>query len=326
MNRFIESAVLNTTNAKAIDFYNEIQTLWKGYGKILRIGLHGCRHKSVVVKHINIPIQTHQKKKSMQDLSHARKLKSYKVEAAWYWQWSHLCDNTCHVPACFTIEQQGNEMVMVLEDLDGSGFTERNKALSWKEIIVCLRWLAEFHATFLGKAPEGLWKSGTYWHLDTRPDELKALGNTPLRTAAGRIDTVLRQTKFKTFVHGDAKVQNFCFTRDGNDVAAVDFQYVGGGCGMKDVCYFLSSCMYEDECERLEDELLDAYFSLLKQAVEKRCSTIAITALEKDWRSLYRYAWTDFHRFYKGWSGYHFSPDSYSERVAKEVISRLKEQ
>jgi len=323
MNRFIETTVLNATKAKDVTFHDEIQTLWKGYGRILRIGLQGCAHESVVVKHICFPKQPHHRKKSHSDLSHARKLKSYRVESAWYRQWSALCDDDCRVPACFAVKQQGDEVVMVLEDLDQAGFKERNRSLPWRQLIVCLRWLAEFHATFLGKAPENLWKSGTYWHLDTRPEELKALGNIPLRAAAGRIDTALRRTNFKTFVHGDAKVQNFCFTPDGNDAAAVDFQYVGGGCGMKDVCYFLSSCMYEDECERLEDELLDTYFVLLKKAVEKRHETIDTTALENDWRSLYRFAWADFHRFYKGWSGYRFNPDPYSERVAREVIAGL---
>lgn len=323
MNRFIETAVRNATRAKDITFHDEIQTLWKGYGRILRVGLQGCAYESVVVKHISFPKQQQHRKKSQSDLSHTRKLKSYKVESAWYKQLSSHCDASCRIPACFAIEQQGNDVVIVLEDLDLAGFKERDKSLSWRQVTVCLRWLAEFHATFLGKSPDGLWKCGTYWHLDTRPEELKALGNIPLRAAAGRIDMALRQTSFKTFVHGDAKVQNFCFTSDGSDVAAVDFQYVGGGCGMKDVCYFLSSCMYEDECERLEDELLDTYFALLKKAIEKRDATIDTSALEREWRSLYRFAWADFHRFYKGWSGYRFDPDSYSERVAREVISLL---
>jgi len=48
---------------------------------------------------------------------------------------------------------------------------ERRSAVSPSELKACLTWLAQFHATFLGSAAEGLWECGTYWHLETRPDE-----------------------------------------------------------------------------------------------------------------------------------------------------------
>ena len=50
--------------------------------------------------------------------------------------------------------------------------------------------------------------------------------------------------------HGDAKVANFCFTNDQHAVAAVDFQYVGGGIGTQDVIYFLGS--FCSEAERMQ--------------------------------------------------------------------------
>jgi hypothetical protein len=45
--------------------------------------------------------------------------------------------------------------------------------------------------------------------------------------------------------------------------------------------------------------------------------------LEVEWRSMYRVAWADFHRFLKGWNPDHWKINSYSERVTSEVIKKL---
>jgi len=177
--------------------------------------------------------------------------------------------------------------------------------------------LAQFHASYLGKVPEGLWQSGTYWHLETRPDELAVLADESLKNAASKIDEKLNTCTYKTFVHGDAKLANFCFSEDGQ-VAGVDFQYVGGGSGMKDVAYFIGSCLNENECERLEAQILDTYFEHLQSEMKE-----VNKALEKEWRSLYRVAWADFHRFLKGWSPGHWKINSYSERITAAVIKSL---
>ena len=149
---------------------------------------------------------------------------------------------------------------MLWEDLDVAGFDIRKDNVNLSEMKSCLKWLAHFHANFLGKIPEGLWEEGTYWHLSTRPDELNALKDKELKYAAKAIDQKLKNSTFMTFVHGDAKLANFCFSKDSKKVAAVDFQYVGGGCGMKDVAYFIGSCLNEDECEEHEEELLGVLF------------------------------------------------------------------
>ncbi len=73
---------------------------------------------------------------------------------------------------------------------------------------------------------------------------------------------------FKLVVHGDAKLANFCFTPTRDAVAAVDFQYVGFGCGMKDVAYFISSCMNEYQAEQLEEDILNYYFQRLKSLLD----------------------------------------------------------
>jgi aminoglycoside phosphotransferase (APT) family kinase protein len=206
---------------------------------------------------------------------------------------------------------------MVLEDLDAAGYPLRKRQLSWEDIAACLAWLARFHASFLGREPVGLWEVGTYWHLATRPQELAALADQKLRAAAPAIDQQLNSCTYQTLVHGDAKLANFCFAPDGR-VAGVDFQYVGGGCGMKDVAYFVGSCLHERECERWEARILDTYFACLQSELPQRNA-----ALEEEWRSLYRVAWADFHRFLKGWSPGHWKINSYSERITAEVIAQL---
>ena len=141
-----------------------------------------------------------------------------------------------------------------------------------------------------------------------------------LREAAPKIDLKLKDTKYQTLVHGDAKLANFCFNQEGTEVAAVDFQYIGGGCGMKDLAYFVGSCFRDEEAERIEKEVLNFYFSQIRELVENEDFQISVDELEADWRPLYRVAWADFHRFMKGWSPGHWKLSDYSERVTREVM------
>jgi hypothetical protein len=309
--------------ATKIFHIEDIQTLWSGYGKIMRYGLRGGDRETLVIKHVKLPDQAHHPRGWNTDHSHQRKIRSYQVESAWYQDWSQACDERCRVPQCFALEASDDEFLMVLEDLDACGFPVRKGSVSMVEMQACLRWLAHFHATFLGQTPTRLWEVGTYWHLDTRPDELAALQDGRLKSAAEAIDQALRSARYQTLVHGDAKLANFCFSESGEQVAAVDFQYVGGGCGMKDVAYFIGSCLYEDDCERHETSLLDYYFARLNEALIERGSIANLDAVEQEWRGLYPLAWTDFHRFVKGWSPGHRKIHSYSERIAREVVAQM---
>ncbi|MEM9018905.1 MAG: phosphotransferase, partial [Verrucomicrobiota bacterium] len=227
------------------------------------------------------------------------------------------------IPRFLDSKREGNHLFLLLEDLDGAGYPQRLTSVSSAQIQSCLRWLAEFHATFLECEPSGLWENGTYWHLDTRPDELAALDDAPLRKAAGSIDAKLREAHFQTLVHGDAKLANFCFSESGKDVAALDFQYVGRGCGVKDLAYFIGSCLDEDACEREEASLLDSYFSALRESLAGQNTAVDLEALESEWRALFPVAWTDFHRFLKGWCPGHWKINGYSERLAREVIEQI---
>ena len=315
MNNHFKSIILQKTGASSLYEKEMIQELWSGYGKILLIGLENASVESVVVKHVQLPTHSNHPRGWNTDVGHQRKIKSYKVETKWYDRYSEK--SAARLPKCLAIETQNDEVLIVLEDLDQAGYPVRKTSVTWEEIDSCLGWLAQFHASYLGEDTDGLWAVGTYWHLETRPQELAVLDDQRLKDAAPIIDAKLNACKYKTLVHGDAKLANFCFSEDGQ-VAGVDFQYVGGGCGMKDIAYFIGSCLNESDCERLEAEILDTYFAHLQSALGERNE-----ALEKEWRSLYRVAWADFHRFLKGWSPGHWKINSYSERITAEVINGL---
>jgi hypothetical protein len=324
MKQSFQQIACDALDAQSLFHIEDIQSLWSGYGKIMRYGVKGADRQSIVIKHVKLPDKAHHPRGWSTDISHQRKIRSYHVESDWYRNWSGQCDNSCRVPECFALEEDDEEFLMVLEDLDASGFPARYQTVSMEQMQVCLLWLANFHATFMGQEPAGLWSIGTYWHLDTRPDELLALDDPELKAAAAKIDEKLNSAQYQTLVHGDAKLANFCFSESGKQVAAVDFQYVGGGCGMKDVAYFIGSCLFEEDCERYEEQLLDYYFDKLTDALSIRKSNINLDDLVTEWRALYPVAWTDFHRFVKGWSPGHWKIHGYSERIAREVVSQFQ--
>jgi len=300
-----------------------LQELWSGYGKILRIHLKGDGLSSVIVKQIQPPEQSRHPRGWDTSTSNQRKLTSYQVERRWYRDWSSRCHDGCRVPQLMAETEREGEVLLIMEDLAANGFPHTVTSVSDGQVQACLTWLAEFHATFMQEKPDDLWETGTYWHLATRQDELDRLDDLELKQTASAIDKKLNAARFQTIVHGDAKLANFCFSNSGLEVAAVDFQYVGGGCGMKDLSYFIGSCFHEDECEKKEVTLLEFYFHKLRDAISVQHPEIDATEVEKEWRTLFPVAWADFHRFLKGWSPGHWKLNSYSDRLTRETINAL---
>jgi hypothetical protein len=298
--------IADVTGACSVRRSARIQSVWGGYGELVRYKLAGAEQASVVVKHV--------RPGKGRGRSHDRKLRSYEVEQTWYRDWSGRCGEACRVARCLHVSREAGEWTFVFEDLDQAGFGVHDNFPTGRRLQSCLRWLAAFHATFMGQRPRGLWKTGTYWHLKTRPDELKAMEPGPLRDAAAAIDTRLNAAHFQTVIHGDAKPENFGFSRDGASVAAVDFQYVGGGCGMKDVAYLLTG---EDPGTLRHG--LDTYFRALREALGGGGQGAAI---EAEWRKLYPWAWADFHRFLAGWSpGWRFT--RHEESLTRKVLAKV---
>jgi len=307
-----------------------IQQLWSGYGQVYRANLTGAAVPSVIVKHINPLLQDGSHPRGWHsDTSVKRKLKSYQVENVWYEDYATQCDDRCKVPVCYASDNNKDERWLILEDLDHSGYPYRLSHLSPEQCVQCLSWLAHFHALFLNTSPNGLWPIGTYWHLATRQQEWHACADPELKDYAQQLDKLLNDCHHQTLVHGDAKVANFCFAdkRSGAGVAAVDFQYTGGGSGIRDVAYFVGSCLSDNDCLASASDLLDCYFKILKQACNRR--TVPITgedfqSIENEWRALYPVAWADFHRFLAGWSPDHQKINAYTRLQTRIALDTIK--
>ncbi|MFT6109398.1 MAG: hypothetical protein ACJA2W_002320 [Planctomycetota bacterium] len=312
-----------------------IQELWSGYGRIERLSVGTPGGRTVILKAVD-PLRAgrdHPRGWGT-DRSHARKLRSYEVERTFYESMAGRLAGGARVPRYHGGMISGHGSVMLMEDLDAAGFAGRKQAVTEQELRACLDWLASFHATFLGAPTAGLWDRGTYWHLATRPDELAATEDQELVRAAPGIDARLGDARYRTLVHGDAKLANFCFPSAlGGGVAAVDFQYVGGGVGVQDVAYFLGSCLEDDELERRASTELDYYIHSLRTELGARASAVAAPtdgpihgptdarAVEAEWRELWPFAWADFHRFLAGWSPGHWKLSRYSDEMLRRALS-----
>ncbi len=322
MNPNFKEQLLKLTDSFAFQESEVIQSLWSGYGKISRYQLDNSPNKTVVVKHIALNKSSNHPRGWDSTNSHNRKVKSYEIETYWYQHWNHQCTQFSRTPKFLGSYTEGQDQWIILEDLNHK-FPFRKYSLSYSGIENCLKWLANFHSTFLNQTPKGLWEVGTYWHLETRPDELEKIENQEIKSKAVAIDHKLNNCKYSTIVHGDAKLANFCFSKNEVAIAAVDFQYVGGGCGMKDVAYFLGSCLSSSDCELYQDELLKFYFKELKLATKTNELDINLFELESEWRSLYPFAFADFTRFLLGWMPTHQKLNGYHLKLMNQVLKEL---
>lgn len=316
----LEPHILSITKSEAIIGTEKIQALWNNYGSIYRVFLSGSSPSSVVVKHIQFHNQREHPQGWNTKVSHQRKVESYGIENHWYTEYAQQCKEDCKVPRCLGfMELSANEKMLVLEDLNAQGYNLRAEKLSIAETKIVVKWLANFHAQFMHRSPHGLWSKGTYWHLSTRKDEYQVMADGWLKQNAKKIDERLDACQHQTLVHGDAKIANFCFSKDMQKVAAVDFQYVGGGCGMKDLVYFLGSCLSAESCEKAESDLLEQYFFELRAALKTHHPKLDAKAIEKEYRALYALAWTDFTRFLLGWNPNHTKLNAYSQILLDRV-------
>ncbi|MGL6261151.1 aminoglycoside phosphotransferase family protein [Vibrio sp. WXL210] len=315
---------LTPIGLQAISDAELIQPLWSGYGELVRQRVAG-ESSSVVIKHVKLPEERVHPRGWNNPRSHQRKLRSYQVESNWYQHYCQDIDPRCPTPRSLRTFSTRSEWLMIMEDLAVKGFSVTSSTQSTEpQQSACLYWLANFHAKYIHHHPNQLWPSGTYWHLATRPDELASLADSPLKRAAPALDSCLAHAPFPTLVHGDAKLANFCFTPDGTRAAAIDFQYVGKGCAMKDVALFMSSAVPPEQCASQEQPLLDSYFAHLRDAIRHYQPDLYPDAVEQAWRPLFAIAWADFQRFIKGWSPEHWKINPYTEELTRRALQQLE--
>lgn len=314
--------IKQSLRANTLHSEEQIQSLWGEQGCIVRLQTDSESYPSAILKLISINQHATHPRGWNTNRSFERKARSYDVECAWYQDYARLCGSECKVPMPLGVLAEKQKRLILLEDLS-IDYPKTCTQLTVEQARVCLGWLASFHARFMNNKGPGLWDQGCYWHLDTRQDEYDAMVDGTIKKAAQELDKRLRETPYQCLVHGDAKLANFCFSNDLNQVAAVDFQYVGRGCGIRDVVYFLGSCLSESQCAQHEKLLLDHYFMQLNHSLKTVMSSVERQTLEAQWRDLYAIAWTDFYRFLLGWMPTHQKINSYTRLLARRALSQL---
>lgn len=325
---------------------------------------------TVIVKWISPPTESSHPRGWDSDLGHLRKLSSYQIEANWYQDWASKSTLYPAMPRCYHVfghealsdSFDNNELsslnksipalaldsdtrVIVMADLDTNGYFVRPDSINPEQAKSCLKWLAQFHAVNVRDAqlsndssvnsdwPQGLWPIGCYWHLGTREQEFNRMIDGPLKQAAQCLDTKLNNCRYTSIVHGDAKLANFCFNLDGSEVAAVDFQYIGAGCGVRDLAYFLGSAFNSQQLDVHYDALVDYYFEQLSLTLQKRYTQdidfqqafplSQLTAIETEWRTLLPIAWADFQRFLVGWAPEHWKNNAFAQTMTEKALENL---
>jgi len=286
-----------------------IQSLWSGYGACFSASLLNKEDRTplpIVAKYVQATPTSLHPKGWQGKTSHQRKCHSFEVEQYFYTHLQQHTDEHCLTPNCLAADSHGDTRLIVMGDLNAAGYTQRSASLTLLQAQSVLSWLGAFHARFMGLSDAHVWPQGTYWHLDTRLDEYRAMAQGPLKEAAHTIADKLSSARFLTLLHGDAKVANFCFTPDYTYCGGVDFQYTGLGVGIKDVAYFIGSALSEEDQSRHTTHCLDSYFSALRLHLSHTHSKNSIQDIEQEWRALYPFACADFHRFLAGWSPEHW--------------------
>jgi len=327
------SSVLHDENDLQV---STICSLWGGMGHIYKVSLRDesrshPHQQALVIKHVAPP------RKNM-SFGDRRKADSYQVECNFYERVAPrlIQEFGLSLPEPYLVERDcgkgKNEIVIAMSFVQQEYNQESDSAALLKPVLT---WLATLHAAFWGNdradeivAQAGLQRTGSYWHLGTRPDEHASMPcrgwEGRLKRAARALDERLRERDpLQCIIHGDAKEANILVSsaprQDDDDskqpqvkVTLCDFQYCGKGTPTRDLAYFFCSSVSPEN----EKAALEFY---LQELTKRLPDDVAPPTMQELSDSL-ELAYCDYYRFMSGW-GYWGSGGG-DERV-KAVLNRL---
>jgi len=338
---FCADAAASSSSSVLLD-ENDLQvsticSLWGGMGHIYKVSLRDESHshphqQALVIKHVAPP------RKNM-SFGDRRKADSYQVECNFYERVAPqlIQEFGLSLPEPYLVERDcgkgKNEIVIAMSFVQQEYNQESDSAALLKPVLT---WLATLHAAFWGNdradeivAQAGLQRTGSYWHLGTRPDEHASMPcrgwEGRLKRAALALDEYLRERDpLQCIIHGDAKEANILVSsaprQDDDDdskqpqskVTLCDFQYCGKGTPTRDLAYFFCSSVSPEN----EKAALEFY---LQELTKRLPDDVAPPTMQELSDSL-ELAYCDYYRFMSGW-GYWGSGGG-DERV-KAVLNRL---
>ncbi len=278
---------------------------------------------TLIVKHIVLPTNTNQ------SLSNQRKTDSYFVEANFYEKLVPMLISQykISVPVPYLIQrpsseapiskkaQNKNDIVIAMSYVENDR-SQRYSRRQQRDAV--LTWLAHFHAVFWGSqnaetavSTYGLQPEGSYWYLNTRPEEHDSMPSTGwigrLKTAARAIaDYLQHRDIYQCIIHGDAKEANILYACENsicsNEVCCqatfCDYQYCGKGSLTKDLVYYLMR--FDDKDDDNMDEAIEFYLQQLKERLPPDVSAPTL----QDLQISMPLAYCDLYRFMIGWGNW----------------------
>lgn len=299
--------------------------LWAGMGYIYQVTIKVPSVSSSKQQHQFIIKRVIPPPKKSRSVGDERKATSYLIEANFYEKLAPTLINDEHadlaIPVPYHVErdEDTDQVTICMSRLVGSpGYLGDGD-----RIHAVLTWLATLHAATWGSVTVDEYVRqkivqpiGSYWHLDTRPDEHGSMPRRGwegrLKRAARAIDERLKRDEMQCCIHGDAKDANMLFNDSHAGVSMYDFQYCGKAPPSVDLAYFLCVAVGDTDIDHIK------YYhqQLLQRLNENERDHIPTLKELEDSVSL---ALCDFQRFLSGWGQWGSDISS----VVIQVLDRL---